>query len=81
MENKEEDIVIVGAGIAGLTTALGLFLSQSIITSIGLEEACFLSFTWRLIALTLWTNAWRALDAVGIGNFLRQHYPQIPGNT
>ncbi|KAJ0816889.1 putative FAD/NAD(P)-binding domain superfamily [Helianthus annuus] len=30
-------------------------------------------------ALTLWTNAWRALDAVGIGNTLRQTFTQMKG--
>ncbi|KAJ9553876.1 hypothetical protein OSB04_017921 [Centaurea solstitialis] len=30
-------------------------------------------------ALTLWTNAWRALDAVGIGNSLRQTSTQMKG--
>ena len=28
-------------------------------------------------ALTLWTNAWRALDVLGIGDSLRQHYHRI----
>ena len=30
-------------------------------------------------ALTLWTNAWRALDAVGVGDSLRQQHFQIQG--
>ncbi|KAH7850203.1 hypothetical protein Vadar_029168 [Vaccinium darrowii] len=75
MENKEEDIVIVGAGIAGLTTALGLHRLG--LRSLVLESSDSLRVTG--FALTLWTNAWRAMDAVGIGNSLRQHYPQIPG--
>ncbi|XP_058219892.1 monooxygenase 2-like isoform X2 [Rhododendron vialii] len=69
----EEDIVIVGGGIAGLTTALGLhrlgLRSLVLESSEGLRIAGF--------ALTLWANAWRALDAVGIGNSLREHYPLI----
>ncbi|KAK6115159.1 hypothetical protein DH2020_007428 [Rehmannia glutinosa] len=50
MENMaiNEDIVIVGAGLAGH-------------------------------ALTLWTNAWRALDAVGIGDNLRERSLLIHG--
>ncbi|KAG8377969.1 hypothetical protein BUALT_Bualt08G0089100 [Buddleja alternifolia] len=31
------------------------------------------------LALTLWSNAWRALDAVGIGDILRQKSVQIHG--
>ncbi|KAK6118925.1 hypothetical protein DH2020_047333 [Rehmannia glutinosa] len=70
-----EDIVIVGAGIAGLTTALGLprlgIRSLVLESSEGLRIAGF--------ALTMWTNAWRALDAVGIGNVLREKSLQIQG--
>ncbi|KAL6963427.1 hypothetical protein U1Q18_043582 [Sarracenia purpurea var. burkii] len=73
MEMKEVDIVIVGAGIAGLTTSLGLHRlgvkSMVLESSENLRTAGF--------ALTLWTNAWRALDAVGIGNSIRHHYPLI----
>ncbi|KAK7859375.1 monooxygenase 2 [Quercus suber] len=56
------DVVIVGAGIAGLTTSLGLYSLRS-----------------TGFALTLWTNAWRALDAVGVGDSLRQQHFQIQG--
>ncbi|GFY86273.1 expansin 11 [Actinidia rufa] len=72
MEIKE-DIVIVGAGIAGLTTSLGLHRLG--IRSLVLESSDKLRITG--FALTLWTNAWRALDALGIGDSLRQHYPLI----
>lgn len=30
-------------------------------------------------ALTLWTNAWRALDAVGVGDSLRKRSLQMQG--
>ncbi|PSS31226.1 FAD-dependent urate hydroxylase [Actinidia chinensis var. chinensis] len=72
MEIKE-DVVIVGAGIAGLTTSLGLHRLG--IRSLVLESSDKLRITG--FALTLWTNAWRALDALGIGDSLRQHYPLI----
>ncbi|KAH7850348.1 hypothetical protein Vadar_031430 [Vaccinium darrowii] len=70
----EEDIVIVGGGIAGLTTALGLHRLG--LRSLVLESSESLRTTG--FALSLWTNAWRALDALGIGNSLREHYPSIP---
>ncbi|XP_010028754.2 monooxygenase 2 [Eucalyptus grandis] len=70
-----EDIVIVGAGIAGLTTALGLhrlgIRSLVLESSDGLRTMGF--------SLTTWTNAWRALDAVGIGEPLRRQYSQLFG--
>ena len=152
------DVVIVGAGIAGLTTSLGLYRYPS-----SNQNSPFLQFLWQVIllhkyqyiciildmflillqrvtdtshifivtlvckllmvilvgdlaisilrllnlkvqltymcrlgvksivleswdslrstgfALTLWTNAWRALDAVGVGDSLRQQHFQIQG--
>ncbi|KAG5542912.1 hypothetical protein RHGRI_015862 [Rhododendron griersonianum] len=70
----EEDIVIVGGGIAGLTTAIGLHRLG--LRSLVLESSESLRIAG--FALTLWTNAWRALDALGIDNSLREHYPLIP---
>ncbi|XP_030522955.1 monooxygenase 2-like [Rhodamnia argentea] len=70
-----EDIVIVGAGIAGLTTALGLHRLG--IKSLVLESSDGLRTTG--FALTTWTNAWRALDAVGIGEPLRRQHNQLFG--
>ncbi|KAH6780224.1 hypothetical protein C2S52_011461 [Perilla frutescens var. hirtella] len=63
----EQDILIVGAGIAGLTTALGLHRLG--IRSLVLESSDGLRTTG--FALTMWTNAWIALDAVGIGDAVR----------
>ncbi|KAJ0010179.1 hypothetical protein Pint_34336 [Pistacia integerrima] len=65
-----EDIVIVGAGISGLTTALGLHRLG--IRSLVLES----SETLRVagFALLTWTNAWKALDAVSIVDSLRQQH-------
>ncbi|GLT71443.1 hypothetical protein SLA2020_434590 [Shorea laevis] len=75
MEAVDEDIVIVGAGIAGLTTSLGLHRLG--IRSLVLESSSSLRITG--CALTTWTNGWRALDAVGLGDSLRQHHQQLRG--
>ncbi|KAJ0010074.1 hypothetical protein Pint_33730 [Pistacia integerrima] len=73
MTEVVEDIVIVGAGIAGLTTSLGLHRLG--IRSLVLES----SKSLRVLgcALLLWTNAWKALDAVGIADSLRQQHQLI----
>ncbi|GAV77235.1 FAD_binding_3 domain-containing protein [Cephalotus follicularis] len=70
-----EDIVIVGAGISGLTTSLGLHRQG--IRSLVLES----SDTLRAygFAFTAMTNAWKALDAVGVGDSLRQQHEQLHG--
>ncbi|XP_058772065.1 monooxygenase 2-like [Vicia villosa] len=71
----EEDIVIVGAGIAGLTTSLGLHRLG--IRSLVLESSDNLRATG--FVLTLWENAWKALDAVGVGDILRHQHIQFHG--
>ncbi|KAL5856133.1 hypothetical protein ACOSQ3_005967 [Xanthoceras sorbifolium] len=68
-----EDIVIAGAGIAGLTTSLGLHRLG--IRSLVLESSESLRVTG--FAFTTWSNAWRALDAIGIGDSLRQQHQLI----
>ncbi|XP_015941861.1 monooxygenase 2 [Arachis duranensis] len=73
----EEDIVIVGAGIAGLTAALGLHRLG--IPSLVLESSDKLRATG--FALTVWKNAWKALDAVGVANTLRSKHFQLEGNV
>ncbi|KAL2468212.1 FAD/NAD(P)-binding oxidoreductase family protein [Forsythia ovata] len=79
MQQKEkvihEPILIVGAGISGLSTALGLHRLG--IRSLVLESSDRLRITG--FALTMWTNAWRALDALGIGEYLRTKSVQIHG--
>ncbi|KAK4387431.1 Monooxygenase 2 [Sesamum angolense] len=76
MESEiHEDIVIVGAGIAGLSTALGLHRLG--IRSMVLESSDGLRITG--FALTMWTNAWRALDALGIGDSLRARSLRMQG--
>ncbi|XP_059451373.1 monooxygenase 2-like isoform X2 [Corylus avellana] len=72
MEAVDEDIVIVGAGIAGLTTSLGLH-------SLVLESSDGLRITG--FAFTTWTNAWKALDAVGVADSLRQQHQRLNGNV
>ncbi|KAF8031566.1 hypothetical protein BT93_D0705 [Corymbia citriodora subsp. variegata] len=71
----EEDIVIVGAGMAGLTTALGLhrlgLRSLVVEASDGLRTTGFAFMTW--------TNAWLALDVVCISDSLRQQHNQLFG--
>nr|XP_016497939.1 PREDICTED: FAD-dependent urate hydroxylase-like isoform X1 [Nicotiana tabacum] len=71
----EENIVIVGAGIAGLATCLALHRVG--LRSIVLEISDSLRATG--FALLLWTNAWKALDALGIGDSLRQISLSITG--
>ncbi|MFQ6622809.1 hypothetical protein Gotur_002292 [Gossypium turneri] len=69
-----EDIVIVGAGIAGLTTSLGLHRLG--IRSLVLESSDRLRITG--FALSTWNNAWKALDAIGIGESLRHQHHLTP---
>ncbi|KAJ4784491.1 hypothetical protein LUZ62_035737 [Rhynchospora pubera] len=72
MEYVEDiiDIVIVGAGIAGLATALGLHRKG--VKSLVLESSPTLRTSGY--AIGTWTNAWHALDALGIGNKVREHH-------
>ncbi|KAL5995711.1 hypothetical protein ACLOJK_025779 [Asimina triloba] len=70
-----EDIVIVGAGIAGLATSLGLHrlgLRNLVLESSDTLRASGFSFI-------TFPNAWRALDALGVGDFLRQQHLQLQG--
>uniref|UniRef100_A0A1D1Y5Y5 3-hydroxybenzoate 6-hydroxylase 1 n=1 Tax=Anthurium amnicola TaxID=1678845 RepID=A0A1D1Y5Y5_9ARAE len=66
--SREEAIVIVGGGICGLATALALHRKN--IHSLVLERSDSLRATGAAIAI--YTNGWRALDQLGIGDFLRQ---------
>ncbi|CAK7329463.1 unnamed protein product [Dovyalis caffra] len=70
-----ENVVIVGAGIAGLTTSLGLHRLG--IRSLVLESSASLRVTG--FAFLTWTNAWKALDAIGIGDSLRQQHEWLDG--
>ncbi|WOL18891.1 hypothetical protein Cni_G27688 [Canna indica] len=68
-----EDIVIVGAGIAGLAAALGLHRLG--LRSLVLESSDTLRASG--FAITTWTNAWRALDALGVGDSLRSQHLRL----
>ncbi|XP_038974088.1 monooxygenase 2-like [Phoenix dactylifera] len=72
-----EDVVIIGAGIAGLATALGLHRKG--VRSLVLESSESLRAAG--FGITTWTNAWRALDALGVGDSLRQSHDRIQGLT
>ncbi|PSS21561.1 FAD-dependent urate hydroxylase [Actinidia chinensis var. chinensis] len=65
-----EDVVIVGAGIAGLATAVAL--KRVGIEALVLERSEGLRATGA--ALTLFPNAWRALEALGIAHKLTSVY-------
>ncbi|CAB4321214.1 unnamed protein product [Prunus armeniaca] len=74
----EAQVVIVGAGIAGLATSLGLHSSKQNsnffgcwlgIRSLVLESSDSLRTTG--FEFSTWTNAWKALDALSIGDTLR----------
>ncbi|GAB2253149.1 hypothetical protein Droror1_Dr00005996 [Drosera rotundifolia] len=69
------EIVIVGAGIAGLATAVGLYRSG--LRSLVLESSDDLRASG--VGFTTWTNGWRALDALGIGDSLRSQHIRIQG--
>ncbi|GAB2291916.1 hypothetical protein Dimus_026166 [Dionaea muscipula] len=71
----EPEIVIVGAGIAGLATALGLYRLG--LRSLVLESSDQLRVQGA--AFNTWTNAWRALDALGVGDSLRQQHLRHQG--
>lgn len=72
---KEADLVIVGAGISGLATALALHRLG--LNSLVLESSDILRAAG--VAFTTWTNAWRALDALGIAHSLRQSHGKLFG--
>ncbi|TVU17805.1 hypothetical protein EJB05_33862, partial [Eragrostis curvula] len=77
MQRKEEtagaeDIVIVGAGIAGLATALGLHRKG--VRSLVLESSPALRASG--FAFTTWKNAFRVLDALGVGDKIRKQHLQ-----
>ncbi|KAI5071121.1 hypothetical protein GOP47_0013372 [Adiantum capillus-veneris] len=69
------DVVIVGGGIAGLATALALHRLG--IKSLLLEQAEQLRTAGA--AIGLWTNAWKALEALGVADSLRKKFIKIAG--
>ncbi|KAL5719576.1 hypothetical protein ACHQM5_012394 [Ranunculus cassubicifolius] len=69
----EEDVVIVGAGITGLATALAL--KKVGIRSLVLEKSHKLRATGTAVAL--FKNAWLALDQLGIAHKLTSLYTPL----
>uniref|UniRef100_A0A1D1YA14 3-hydroxybenzoate 6-hydroxylase 1 n=1 Tax=Anthurium amnicola TaxID=1678845 RepID=A0A1D1YA14_9ARAE len=74
-EVRKEDVVVVGAGIAGLATAVSL--SRLGVRSLVLEQGD--SLRTGGTSLTLFKNGWRALDAIGVGDELRPQFLEIQG--
>ena len=68
-----EDVVIVGAGIAGLATAVAL--KRVGVRALVLERSEGLRATGT--ALTLSPNAWLALDALGVSHKLTRIYDPL----
>ncbi|KAM3230540.1 hypothetical protein ACQJBY_060982 [Aegilops geniculata] len=77
MQRQEsgEDIVIVGAGLAGLAAALGLHRKS--VRSVVLESSPALRASG--FAFATWPNAFRALDALGVGDQIRKLHLHIEG--
>lgn len=71
-----EAIVIAGGGIAGLSTALALHRVG--LKSLVLERGSSLRATGA--ALNLWTNAWRALRALGVADDLCATHFRLQGS-
>ena len=66
---EDDEVVIIGAGICGLATALALHRKG--IKSVVLEK----SDNVRNItgaAIGIWKNGWRALDQLGVADTLRR---------
>ncbi|KAK6947514.1 FAD-binding domain [Dillenia turbinata] len=72
---RQEDIVIVGAGIGGLATAVSL--RRLGVRTLVLEQAE--SLRTGGTSLTLFKNGWRVLDAMGVGDQLRSQFLEIQG--
>ncbi|GMH26586.1 hypothetical protein Nepgr_028429 [Nepenthes gracilis] len=69
----DEEIVVVGAGIAGLATALGLHRLG--LKCLVLESSPSLRAAGY--AFTAWTNAWKALDELGVGDPVREQHNRL----
>ncbi|VAH87599.1 unnamed protein product [Triticum turgidum subsp. durum] len=72
-QDAGEDIVIAGAGVAGLAVALGLHRKG--VGCVVLESSPVLRTSG--FAIAAWTNAFRALDALGVGDTIRSKHLQI----
>uniref|UniRef100_A0ACD5WQR9 Uncharacterized protein n=1 Tax=Avena sativa TaxID=4498 RepID=A0ACD5WQR9_AVESA len=74
-ESTAEHIVVVGAGPAGLAVSLGLHRKG--VGSVVLESSPALRASGY--AITTWRNAFRALDALGVGDKIRKLHLHIQG--
>jgi len=72
-KDAAEDIVIAGAGLAGLAAALGLHRKG--VRSLVLESSPSLRASG--FAFATWKNAFRALDALGVGDKIKQQHLQV----
>ncbi len=73
LTSLDDSIVVVGGGPAGLATAVAL---QAVgLPAVVLERQGELSTSGT--ALGLWTNAWRALDALQAAEPLREQHLQV----
>lgn len=68
-------MVIVGAGIAGLATALSL--RRLGVSATVLEQGPALRAGGT--SLTLFKNGWRVLDSIGVADELRAKYLRVQG--
>ncbi|KAL6862187.1 hypothetical protein ACP4OV_016836 [Aristida adscensionis] len=71
----EEGVVVVGAGVAGLATAVALRRLGVGAAVLEQGEALRAGGT----SLTLFKNGWRVLDAIGVADELRAKYLRIQG--
>lgn len=74
-EEGSPDIIIVGAGISGLSTAVGLHRLG--IRSMVLESSETLRATG--FAFTTWFNAWKAMEALGVSQHIRSLHDRLEG--
>ncbi|XP_042004300.1 monooxygenase 2 isoform X1 [Salvia splendens] len=70
---RKEDIVIVGAGISGLATAVAL--QRVGIESVVVEQAASLRSGGT--SLTFFKNGWKVFDAIGVADELRPQFLKI----
>ncbi|XP_057810076.1 monooxygenase 2 isoform X1 [Salvia miltiorrhiza] len=72
---RKEEIVIVGAGISGLATAVAL--QRVGIGSVVVEQGESLRIGGT--SLTFFKNGWKVFDAIGVGAELRSQFLEIEG--
>ncbi|KQK23589.1 monooxygenase 2 isoform X2 [Brachypodium distachyon] len=75
-DTGSEHVIVVGAGLAGLAVALRLH-RKGVKSVVVLESSPALRASGY--AITTWANAFRALDALGVGNKIRKRHQQIQG--